>query len=125
MSSASGGTAASSAFSLSLDILKARYDPSRYNCYLFYASDGDNFSEDRSATQQALGELAQFSNYIGYLEVLPATYVSADTEMSRLMNEARGGTASIGISKVARDEDVWQALRHFFLEEAQSNESAE
>lgn len=119
---ASGGTAASSAFGLSLDILKSRYDPARYNCYLFYASDGDNFSEDRAAAQQALGELAQFSNYIGYLEVVPATYASAETEMTRLMTEARGAAAAIGISKVARDEDVWQALRHFFLQEAQSNE---
>jgi hypothetical protein len=123
---ASGGTAASSAFNLSLDILKERYDPSRYNCYLFYASDGDNFSEDRAPSQQSLGELVRLVNYIGYLEVLPATYVSAETEMTRLMTEARtSGGAGIGISKVSRNEDVWQALRHFFMQEAQrASESA-
>jgi sporulation protein YhbH len=115
---ASGGTAASSAFNLSLDLIHERYDPSRYNCYLFYASDGDNFSEDRGAAHGALKELSTLTNYIGYLEVLLATYVTSETEMSRIMKTVQSEGGRIGINTVARTEDVWTALRHFFVSEA-------
>src|SRR5207244_10416606 len=43
----SGGTLASSAFRLALEVMQARYDPSRHNVYFFYASDGENADEDR------------------------------------------------------------------------------
>src|ERR671931_103918 len=40
--SSSGGTVSSCVFQLALDVMKKRYDPSRFNVYFFYASDGEN-----------------------------------------------------------------------------------
>ncbi len=54
-----GGTVASTAFDLVLQIIRTRCDPSRYNLYLFYASDGDNFREDQAAALQALQRLTE------------------------------------------------------------------
>ena len=45
--SGQGGTVASSCFSTTLEIIEQRYDPSQYNVYFFYASDGENFPDDR------------------------------------------------------------------------------
>src|SRR3954468_14509118 len=47
--SSSGGTVTSTVARLALDVMSSRYDPSRYNVYFFYASDGENTAEDRSA----------------------------------------------------------------------------
>src|SRR5690606_26096774 len=46
-----GGTVASTAFRKVLDIAAERYDPGRFNTYVFYASDGANFHHDRDAAQ--------------------------------------------------------------------------
>src|SRR4029078_897888 len=40
--SGTGGTVSSTAFKLSREIIKERYDPAHYNVYVFYASDGEN-----------------------------------------------------------------------------------
>ena len=37
----------SSVARLALEIMETRYDPGRYNIYLFYASDGENAADDR------------------------------------------------------------------------------
>src|SRR4029078_6375031 len=39
--SGTGGTASSAAFALADEVLHSRYDPARYNSYVFYASDGE------------------------------------------------------------------------------------
>ncbi|MDB5754680.1 MAG: hypothetical protein JWR56_1108, partial [Massilia sp.] len=56
--SGSGGTIASSAFRLTLDLVRGELDAAHDNIYMFYASDGENFTEDRAAANLALLELA-------------------------------------------------------------------
>ena len=51
-----------------LEIAADRYDPSRFDAYAFYASDGANFHNDREAAQAALLELGGHANYVGYIE---------------------------------------------------------
>ena len=46
-----GGTVASTAFNKVASIIDERYSPARYNIYVFYSSDGDNFREDRDAAE--------------------------------------------------------------------------
>lgn len=116
--SGTGGTVSSSVFRLSVDLLKSRYDPSRYNSYLFYASDGENYSEDREAAREALSELASMVNYVGYVELQPASGVSAETEMARLCGELQHEGLPVGMSGISGQEDIWQAIRRLFLEEA-------
>ncbi|SHG75132.1 DUF444 family protein [Massilia sp. CF038] len=112
-----GGTIASSAFRLILDLLRKELDPSRDNIYLFYASDGENFTEDRQPAQLALAELASQVNYIGYVETLPGVPRALETEMRRLCKELERRGLPVGSSALSGPDDIWRALRAFFMRE--------
>ncbi|MGZ8287896.1 MAG: DUF444 family protein [Telluria sp.] len=113
-----GGTIASSAFKLALDMVRTEFHPSQNNVYMFYASDGENFTEDRTAASEALAELGAMINYIGYVETLPGVPRSLETEMRRLCGELERRGVPIGSSVLSGPEDVWRALRKFFTQEA-------
>ena len=115
----SGGTYASSGLQTGLEILNERYEPNRYNAYLFYASDGENFAEDRDAAQGVLRTLAQELNFMGYLETGGDHPSALDTEMGRLFADLGKGTDNTGIYAVADQEDVWDAIRAFFTQQAE------
>lgn len=119
-----GGTGASSAFNLALEMIQAEYDPSMYNGYLFYASDGENFTEDRAAATESLSKLTNLLNYVGYVETVPGSTRSSETEMKTICAELEHGGASIGTSILTRTEDVWKAIRHFFMQQADQKEVA-
>ena len=122
--SGGGGTVASSAFNLTGELLETRFDPSRYNTYLFYASDGENFSEDREAATASLAELAGVMNYMGYAEIVSGAYSSGDTEIQRLFSQLEGEGYPVGVSRLARFEDIWAAIRRFFAQQAESAQAA-
>ena len=113
-----GGTMASSAFRLSRELLREHYAPGRYNAYLFYASDGENFSEDRGAASLALGDLAALLSYMGYVETLPGVPRSLETEMHSLCAEHERRGLPLHSSILSRTDDVWAAIRTFFQHEA-------
>jgi sporulation protein YhbH len=115
--SGSGGTGASTAFKLALELIEAEYDPSQYNGYLFYASDGENFTEDRAAATDYLSRLARLLNYIGYVETVPGSPRTSETEMKMLCTEIERGGAPIGSSVLTRHDDVWKAIRKFFVQQ--------
>jgi uncharacterized protein len=119
-----GGTIASSAFKLALELVRSQFDPSSNNVYLFYASDGENFTEDRAAASQSLTELGGMLNYIGYIETLPGVPRSLETEMRRLCGELERRGIPIGSSVLANADDVWRALRKFFIQEAHDTAEA-
>lgn len=115
--SGTGGTGASTAFKLALELVETEYDPSKYNGYLFYASDGENFTEDRQAAIEYLGKLGKLLNYIGYVETVPGSPRTSDTEMKMLCSEIERTGAPIGSSILSRHEDVWKAIRKFFVQQ--------
>jgi sporulation protein YhbH len=115
-----GGTIASSAFRLTLDIVKNEMNAAASNIYLFYASDGENFTEDRAAATQSLVELAGMLNYVGYIETLPGVPRSLETEMRRLCNELERRGLPVGSSVLAGSDDVWRALRKFFSDQSET-----
>lgn len=112
---AAGGTEASSGFELALRILGERYDPARYNAYLFYASDGDNFAADHDAAWSALQKLATRLNFLGYLEVDHRGPERLHTEMGRLFGDLIEQGAVAGAYAASGYEDVWEAIREFFM----------
>ncbi|MET3130801.1 uncharacterized sporulation protein YeaH/YhbH (DUF444 family) [Oxalobacteraceae bacterium GrIS 1.11] len=118
-----GGTIASSAFRLTRDLVRAHYDGAQFNSYMFYASDGENFTEDRGGAGQTLAELAGLLNYIGYVETVPGMPRSLDTEMRRLSNELERRGLPVYSSTLANTDDVWRAIRKFFMHEAAPEES--
>jgi sporulation protein YhbH len=117
-----GGTIASSAFRLTLDIVRNELNPAQNNIYMFYASDGENFTEDRAAAHQSLAELAGMLNYVGYIETLPGVPRSLETEMRRLCNDLERRGLPVGSSVLSNPEDVWRALRKFFSDQAEAAE---
>jgi uncharacterized sporulation protein YeaH/YhbH (DUF444 family) len=120
----SGGTAASSALRMALDLMSEHYAPSQYNAYLFYASDGENASDDRLPTSEALAALAEQMNYIGYLETRPGTTRFTQTNMRSMIGELIDRGAHVGSQVVADVGDVWQAIRHFFVHETRQSAEA-
>ena len=119
-----GGTIASSAFKLALELARNEYTAAQHNVYLFYASDGENFTEDRTAAAEALTELGKVLNYIGYVETLPGIPRSLETEMHRLCNELERRGVPISSSALSSPDDVWRALRKFFTQETGEGKEA-
>lgn len=120
---ASGGTEASKAFELTLELLATRYDPGRYNTYLFYASDGDNFAADHDDSSTALRRLAELMNYMGYVEIARRAPDKLNTEMGRIFRELEDATLPVGSYGVTGHEDIWSAIREFFTEQAGMQEA--
>ncbi len=112
-----GGTVASACFNRVASMVAERFDPSRYNIYFFYASDGENFSDDREAATAGLRQIASAANYMGYVEV-GSPRIPLDTETGRIFADviAEGGQGA-GFA-VQREEDVFEAIRVFFSHEA-------
>ena len=117
--SSSGGTVSSSVARLAHEVLQSRYDPSRYNAYFFYASDGENAAEDREAARAALGELAGLLNYAGYVETGGvATFRPRETQLAELFGELKAQGHPVGVSHLGSQDDIWRAIREFFTEQA-------
>lgn len=120
-----GGTIASSAFRLVRELVSGELDPARNNIYMFYASDGENFTEDRAASAQLLSDLAGVLNHIGYVETLPGVPRAMETEMRRLCSDLERRGLPVSTSVLSSPDDVWQALRRFFNKEMQTDTAAE
>ncbi len=117
-----GGTVASKAFNKVKEIIEHRFNPASYNIYVFYASDGENFSHDRSQAYQGLTELASVSNFMGYVETSTANMNSLHTETANLYkNLARAG-ALVGSYALSEEQDVWDAIRGFFQQQSVTDE---
>jgi uncharacterized sporulation protein YeaH/YhbH (DUF444 family) len=117
--SSSGGTVTSSVARLALEVMEKRYDPSRYNVYFFYASDGENAAEDRDEARSTLADIAGQVNYSGYCETGGvATFRPRDTQLAEVFSELKTSGLAVGTSHLASQEDVWNAIRAFFTEQS-------
>lgn len=119
-----GGTVASTGLEKVREIIAERYSPSRYNIYLFYASDGDNALSDRSDAAAKLAQLHELTNYLGFLEVSAAVQRHLTTETARLFRNLAGASSTVGSFPVSRMEDIWNAVRHFFTHQQKVQEAA-
>jgi sporulation protein YhbH len=113
-----GGTVASTAFDLALEKIEERYSPSRYNVYLFYASDGENFGPDREGAQRALSALSKIASYLGFVETVATAGGGTETEMARLFAALTADNAPAGVYFLREQQDVWDAIKAFFRQQA-------
>ncbi len=109
-----GGTVASTAFRKVLEVMGQRYDPGRYNIYLFYASDGANFRHDRERAAESLSALAGVANYVGYVETVPGEHEPSDSETAQLFRELQSEGRPAGLYTLSDAQSVWDAIREFF-----------
>ena len=113
----SGGTVASSAFNAVNAISRERYDPSQYNVYLFYASDGENFRDDHDKAEASLAEIARVASYMGYIETPASAERALQTETAKIFDAARENGASTGSFALTDNDSIWEAIRGFFREQ--------
>ena len=119
-----GGTGASTAFRLAAQMLENEFPSSQYNAYLLYASDGENFTEDRGPAMESLTSLSRVMNYIAYAETVPGSPRSVETEMRFICNQLERSGAPLSSCLLSKPDDVWQAIRHFLIRQTQDNEAA-
>jgi uncharacterized protein len=119
-----GGTVASVGLAKVHEIMEQRFDPSACNVYLFYASDGDNASDDRTAAGSALDEVAQAARYAGYVEISTGVRSSL-SEISSMFQSAIDEGLPCSRFSIAGPDDVAPAVRHFFSAEAQADAGEE
>jgi uncharacterized sporulation protein YeaH/YhbH (DUF444 family) len=117
--SGSGGTVASTAFRKVLEIAGERFDPGRFNTYVFYASDGANFHNDREPAQAALNELGAVANYVGYVETASFAQQPLHSETAQLFERLQAETGAAGRHALSSPESVWDAIRAFFSRRAE------
>ena len=120
----SGGTVASTAFNKVLTITDERFDPGRYNIYLFYASDGANFSHDAGPAEEALDEIRNFTNFIGYVETSAGAQLSHQSEMGKIFENLKSQKAPVGAYDLHDSDSVWNAIRAFFTDQALTTDDA-
>jgi uncharacterized sporulation protein YeaH/YhbH (DUF444 family) len=116
--SGTGGTVTSTGLNKVQEIINERYSPSRYNIYLFYASDGDNYPEDRASASTTLDEIAKVASYCGYIEVASGTPQHLNTEVGELFRSVAASGKDAGSFAINKLEDIWEAVRHFFRHQA-------
>jgi sporulation protein YhbH len=117
-----GGTVASSAFEKVLELVDQRYDPGRYNIYLFYASDGENAPQDRDAAATALHQLGAVASFVGYVEISSGVRSGRETETAALFRDLAPSDA-VGSYVLTAPEAVWDAIRRFFADRSQKTGS--
>ena len=122
--SGTGGTVSSTVFKLTKDVIKERFDPSQYNVYLFYASDGENLVDDREPATESLREVCKDLNYGGFIEIRPAYGISPETEMAGIYARMQSEAMPLSLARVTSRDDVWNALRQFFQEQQARAEAA-
>ena len=114
----SGGTVASAAFEKALEVIGQRFDPNRFNIYLFYASDGDNFPHDADDALVALRGIAEVANFEGYIEVRPASRSDRRSEMGEIFDDLQHEGAACGSYLLTDPDTVWDAIRAFFTRQS-------
>ena len=116
----SGGTVTSTGIAKVREIAEERFNPASCNVYLFYASDGDNASDDRAAAHTELEALGKLARYCGYLEIAANGMRGAPTEVYRLFEQMGAAGLASGQFVVSSPDDIALAVRHFFSAEAQA-----
>ena len=107
----SGGTKASSAYQLALELTDARYWPDDWNIYPFHFSDGDNWPSDNDLCLKLASELVGRSNVFGYGEIRQGRFTHQSTLMQTLERLATEKFIPVTIGDKA---DIHPALSRFF-----------
>lgn len=113
----SGGTVASTAFDVVSAAIDERYDPSQYNIYLFYASDGENFRDDHDKAEGLLRRLGTQSSFMGYIETPSSEDRALTTETAKIFSTVADTGAPSGSYALTSNDSIWKAIRGFFQEQ--------
>jgi uncharacterized sporulation protein YeaH/YhbH (DUF444 family) len=129
-----GGTKCSSAFEAVAEQIENRYPPSKFNIYLFYFTDGDNWGEDHASLMRIMEEKLgpEVVNMIGFTQVYSygedlKGIIDNNVKSGQLGNHIRtfeigkGANAGWGvppsITEEERDKQIVDGIRYLLTEE--------
>ncbi|MDT8716716.1 sporulation protein YhbH [Clostridium sp. 19966] len=110
----SGGTYISSGLNKALEIIEKRFNPSYWNVYAFYVSDGDNWTGDDEPTIEAAKQLCEKCNMFGYAEIMGGYYFSNSIK-SKLEKEVKA--KNFVPVEIKQKQDLWEALKEMLRKE--------
>jgi uncharacterized sporulation protein YeaH/YhbH (DUF444 family) len=101
-----GGTKISCVFDTISDLLVNRYPPQKYNIYVVYFSDGDNWNDDNERLEQVLKE--KFKPYdlnmVGIVQILPYNYKhSLHSYLQDAIDEGRFSPDFLKLVEIGKD----------------------
>ena len=120
----SGGTVASVGLAKVREIMHERFDPASCNVYLFYASDGDNASDDRAPAARRARSHRQGGALLGLCGDLRRGSQLAERDHGSVRGRRRGGAAMRALFR-GQPRRHRGAVRHFFTAEAHAGGDAE
>ncbi|TWX53337.1 YeaH/YhbH family protein [Colwellia hornerae] len=106
-----GGTIASSALDLMVNIMNERYQASGWNIYAAQASDGDNWADDSPRCKQLLTEsILPRARYFSYIEITQRPHQT----LWQQYQEIAAYTEHFAIQHIKTVEDIYPVFRELF-----------
>jgi len=106
-----GGTIASSALELMLDIIAQRYNENDWNVYGAQASDGDNWADDSPHCLQLMREkILPKTRYFSYIEITQRAHQSLWQHYEKIANS----NDAFSIEHIQTVEDIYPVFRSLF-----------
>jgi uncharacterized protein len=107
----SGGTRASSAYQIAVDIIGKRYPPDAWNIYPFHFSDGDNWPSDNELCLHLVEDLVARCSLVGYGEI---RHVRDNFQSTLMHTFERIESPKFLRVTIGDKSEVYPALRIFF-----------
>lgn len=106
-----GGTIASSALELMINIIADRYNENEWNIYGAQASDGDNWADDSPHCQNLMrNKILPKTRYFSYIEITQRAHQSLWQQYAQLAD----GDSSFSIEHIKSVEDIYPVFRSLF-----------
>lgn len=106
-----GGTIASSALELMIDIINKRFNPKEWNIYGAQASDGDNWADDSPHCRQLMSnEILPLSRYFAYIEITQRTHQTLWQQYLTVQEQY----SHFAMQHIKTVEDIYPVFRELF-----------
>ncbi|GAA6206165.1 YeaH/YhbH family protein [Thalassotalea sp. SU-HH00458] len=106
-----GGTIASSALELMIDIINKRFNPKEWNIYGAQASDGDNWADDSPHCRQLMSnEILPLSRYFAYIEITQRTHQTLWQQYLTVQEQYN----HFAMQHIKTVEDIYPVFRELF-----------
>jgi uncharacterized sporulation protein YeaH/YhbH (DUF444 family) len=115
-----GGTIISSALSLMIEIMRARYSPSEWNVYAAQASDGDNYPSDGPRCRALMeNDILPATRYFAYVEVgqgrpTPPSFGHAASDLWRTYAALAETHETLAMRRVGTPAEIYPVFHDLF-----------
>jgi uncharacterized sporulation protein YeaH/YhbH (DUF444 family) len=113
-----GGTIVSTAYELTQNIIKTRYNPSDWNIYVAQCSDGDNYSNDAAKLNHSIRDIINDVQMLAYLEIdsHPVDMIyNMNSNLWETISDVKSEHPQIEMHKISDESDILTIFRRFFI----------